>query len=95
MEDDGMADEILQYALKGAQEHENMTGNARAKDAFFDGIMAKSIQLHTKKHLLKAYGPAFVCQDPNCKVCNWYVGVDVGMMVQYQADSLLSFFCCV
>lgn len=37
MEDD-YDDDILRYALKGAQQHEKMSGaNQRAKDAFFDG----------------------------------------------------------
>ncbi len=44
-----------------------MTGNKRAKDAFFDGFMNKTIKLQTKKKLLAAYGPAFVCQDGNCR----------------------------
>lgn len=70
MEDD-FADEILHYALKGAHQHEQMTSDKRSKDAFFDGIMAKTLKLQTKKQLLAAYGPSFVCQDGGCKVCNW------------------------
>ncbi len=44
-----------------------MTGDKRHKDAFFDGFMNKTIKLQTKKKLLAAYGPAFVCQDGNCR----------------------------
>ncbi len=46
---------------------QTMTGDKRSKDAFFDGFMNKTIKLQTKKKLLAAYGPAFVCQDGNCR----------------------------
>lgn len=46
--------------------------NQRSKDAFFDSIMSQTMKLQTKSKLLKAYGPAFVCQDGNCLVCNTY-----------------------
>jgi hypothetical protein len=49
--------------LQGAQQHEAMpTNNPRAKNAFFDGIMAKTLQQQTRQTLLKAYGPSYVCQ---------------------------------
>jgi hypothetical protein len=66
-------DLILRYAMHGAAQHERMPGdNMRAKDAFFDSMMSKTLKLQTKKKLLEAYGQAFVCQDGNCKVCNAY-----------------------
>lgn len=65
-------DDILQYAMHGAAKFEQMTSNKRDKDAFFDGMMAKTLKLQTKSKMIKAYGPSYVCQDANCKICNSY-----------------------